>query len=79
MKKLKWTPPTAFGLGDPLATNAAEAEPEPLTLETLFDIYGDEVTPSKGRHSRQHGPVAARLESAKLRGLRAPSEKKPTG
>ena len=25
----------------------AEAEPEPLTLETLFDIYGEEVTPTK--------------------------------
>ena len=31
----------------------AEAEPEPLTLEELFDIYGEEVTPTKRRPSRQ--------------------------
>ena len=30
----------------------AEAEPEPLTLEGLFEIYGDEVTPTKGEKSR---------------------------
>jgi len=27
----------------------AEAEPQPLTLGTLFDIYGEEVTPTKGK------------------------------
>ena len=27
----------------------AEAEPKPLTLGTLFDIYGEEVTPTKGK------------------------------
>ena len=27
----------------------AEAEPKPLTLGTLFDIYGEEVTPTKAR------------------------------
>ena len=32
----------------------AEAEPEPLTLGTLFDIYGEEVTPTKGEQSQQH-------------------------
>ena len=36
----------------------AEAEPEPLTLGTLFDIYGEEVTPSKGRTSRQRDRAA---------------------
>ncbi len=30
-----------------------EAEPEPLTLEKLFEIYGEEVTPTKRRSSRQ--------------------------
>ncbi len=32
----------------------AEAEPEPLTLETLFDIYGEEVTPTKGQRSQKY-------------------------
>ncbi|MDE2872942.1 MAG: hypothetical protein OXQ94_14790, partial [Gemmatimonadota bacterium] len=32
----------------------AEAEPEPLTLGTLFDSYGEEVTPTKGERSRRH-------------------------
>ena len=32
----------------------AEAKPEPLTLGKLFDIYGEEVTPTKGAHSRGH-------------------------
>ena len=31
----------------------ADAEPEPLTLEGLFEIYGEEVTPTKRRPSRQ--------------------------
>ena len=39
----------------------AEAEPEPLTLERLFDIYGKEVTPTKGRHSRRHDRAAMRM------------------
>ena len=36
----------------------AEAEPEPLTLGTLFDIYGEEVTPTKRRPSRQRDRAA---------------------
>ena len=36
----------------------AEAEPEPLTLERLFDIYGEEVTPTKRRPSRARDRVA---------------------
>ncbi len=39
----------------------AEAEPEPLTLGALFDIYGEEVTPSKGAHSRRHDRVAMKM------------------
>ncbi len=31
-----------------------DAEPEPLTLGTLFDIYGEEVTPAKGSGTRKH-------------------------
>ena len=36
----------------------AEAEPEPLTLGRLFDIYGDEVTPTKRPQSRRRDWVA---------------------
>ena len=39
----------------------AEAEAEPLTLETLFDIYGEEVTPTKGEHTQRHDRVAMRM------------------
>ena len=31
----------------------AEAEPEPLTLGALFEIYGEEVTPTKTQQSRR--------------------------
>ena len=37
----------------------AEAEPEPLTLERLFDIYGEEVTPTKAEQTRRRDRVAA--------------------
>ncbi len=36
----------------------AEAEPKPLALERLFEIYGEEVTPTKRRPSRQRDRVA---------------------
>ena len=36
----------------------AEAEPEPLTLGGLFDIYGEEVTPTKGERSRKYDRAA---------------------
>ena len=39
----------------------AKADPEPLTLKTLFDIYGDEVTPTKGERSQKHDGVAMRM------------------
>ncbi len=39
----------------------AEAEPEPLTLGRLFDIYGEEVTPTKGAHSRGHDRAAMHM------------------
>ena len=32
----------------------AEAEPEPLTLEGLFDIYRDEVTPTKSERAQRY-------------------------
>ena len=35
----------------------AEAKPEPLTLGRLFDIYGEEVTPTKGERTRRRDRV----------------------
>ncbi len=39
----------------------AEAEPEPLTLEKLFDIYREEVTPTKGEPTQWHDKAAMRM------------------
>ena len=39
----------------------AEAEPETLTLEVLFDIYGDEVTPTKAERSRRYDRAAMKM------------------
>ena len=39
----------------------AQAEPEPLTLGTLFDIYGEEVTPTKRGQSRLHDRAATKM------------------
>ncbi|MDE2752038.1 MAG: site-specific integrase [Gemmatimonadota bacterium] len=39
----------------------AQTAPGPLTLETLFDIYGDEVTPGKSLSSRQHDRAATKM------------------
>ncbi len=39
----------------------AEAESEPLTLGTLFDIYGEEVTPTKGKRTRERDRVASAM------------------
>ena len=41
--------------------DAAPAEPAPLTLKTLFDIYGDEVTPTKSERSQRHDQVAMKM------------------
>ena len=40
---------------------AAPAESAPLTLKTLFDIYGDEVTPTKGERSQRHDEAAMKM------------------
>ena len=48
----------AAGFADPDLNGKAEAEPEPLTLAKLFEIYGEEVTPSKGRPSRRRDRAA---------------------
>ena len=39
----------------------AEAKPEPLTLEKLFDIYGEEVTPTKGARSQKYDRSALEM------------------
>ena len=51
----------AAGFVGPDLNGKAEAEPESLTLETLFDIYGEEVTPSKGERARRSDQVATRM------------------
>ena len=51
----------AAGFAKPEPNGRQEAEPGPLTLETLFDIYGEEVTPTKTRHSRQHDRTAMKM------------------
>ncbi len=51
----------AAGFVGPKLNGKAEAEPEPLTLETLFDIYGAEVTPTKGSQSRLHDKAAMEM------------------
>ena len=44
----------AAGFTGPKFHGEATAEPEPLTLETLFDIYREEVTPTKAKRSRRY-------------------------
>ncbi len=51
----------AAGLATYEPNGKAEAEPEPLTLERLFDIYGEEVTPTKGEHTQRHDKIAMRM------------------
>ncbi len=51
----------AAGFVGPEMNGKAEAEPVPLTLERLFDIYGEEVTPSKGERARRSDKVATRM------------------
>ena len=51
----------AAGFAGPEIGGGAEAKPEPLTLGRLFDIYGQEVTPAKGAHTRQHDRTSMRM------------------
>ncbi len=39
----------------------AEAKPEPLTLEMLFEIYGEEVTPAKTKRVRHRDRIRTRM------------------
>ncbi|MCY3706305.1 MAG: site-specific integrase, partial [Gammaproteobacteria bacterium] len=51
----------AAGFVGPDLNGKAKAEPEPLTLERLFDIYGEEVTPTKGEATQWHDKSAMRM------------------
>ena len=51
----------AAGLAEPVAAGAAKAKPQPLTLATLFDIYGEEVTPTKAKGSRKYDRGTMRM------------------
>ena len=49
----------AAGFASPDLNGKVEAEP--LDLGTLFDIYGEEVTPTKTRHSRLHDRTTTKM------------------
>ena len=51
----------AAGFAGPELNGEKNAEPEPLTLGTLFDIYGEEVTPTKGERTRRRDRVATAM------------------
>lgn len=51
----------AGGVAQPELNGRKEPEPEPLTLERLFDIYREEVTPAKGEGSRRYDRVAMKM------------------
>ena len=51
----------AAGFAGPGLNGQAEAEPKPLTLGTLFDIYGEEVTPTKSERSRRYDGAAMKM------------------
>ena len=51
----------AAGFAGPEIEGKAQAEPDPLTLGKLFDIYGEEVTPTKGERSQWYDRAAMRM------------------
>ena len=51
----------AAGFANPEFHGDGAAEPEPLTLATLFDIYGEEVTRTKSERSRRYDRVAMKM------------------
>ncbi|WP_420449856.1 tyrosine-type recombinase/integrase [Candidatus Palauibacter sp.] len=51
----------AAGFVGPDLNGKAEAEPEPLTLEKLFDIYGEEVTPTKTERVQHRDRIGTRM------------------
>ena len=51
----------AAGFAKPEPNGRKEAEPEPLTLERLFDMYGEEVTPTKRDRTQRRDRVATAM------------------
>ena len=51
----------AAGLAGPELNSQAAPEPEPLTLGTLFDIYGEEVTPTKAKASQKYDRATMKM------------------
>ena len=51
----------AAGFAGPELNGKKNAEPEPLTLKTLFDIYGEEVTPTKAEQTRRRDRTATAM------------------
>jgi len=51
----------AAGLAGLGLNGRKDAEPEPLTLGTLFEIYGEEVTPTKGERSQKYDRGALQM------------------
>ena len=51
----------AAGRAQPELHHRAEAAPTPLTLQALFDIYGDEVTPTKRERSGRYDGAAMKM------------------
>jgi len=51
----------AAGFASPDLNGKAEAEPAPLTLEKLFEIYGEEVTPTKVARVQHRDRVGTRM------------------
>jgi len=51
----------AAGFVGPDLNGQAEAEPEPVTLGGLLDIYGEEVTPAKGEGTRKYDRTALEM------------------
>ena len=51
----------AAGLAGLALNGRKDAEPEPLTLGTLFEIYGEEVTPTKGERSQKYDRGALQM------------------
>jgi len=51
----------AAGFVGPDLNGKAQAEPEPLTLGGLLDIYGEEVTPAKGEGARKYDRTALEM------------------
>ena len=47
----------AAGFAKPKPNGKKDGEPEPLTLVRLFDIYGEEVTPTKAEGTRRRDKV----------------------